>query len=134
MEEQYNDIREYLRKQHDVNRNEVRSRYRLNRYNYHYDDEFYDNEYSDKCEKNRSRSNLIFLFKIITFLVAVLTFSCYIYGGQNLKNGFEMAVSETCEQIEKLERDNETVRETMAGVRNVWHKVKDFKTEWRKNE
>ncbi len=123
LDERYNEIREYLRKQHSANRNDVRLRYHSNGYICHYEeDEYNDN----KVTQNKSGSDFLFFFKIILFLVAVLTFSCYIYGGQNLQSGFDMAVSEAYEQIEKLERDNETVRETMAGVRSVWHKVKDF--------
>lgn len=131
MEEKYSEIRDYLRKQHSENRNEVRSRYRSNGYMYHYDEDEYSNDYNEK-QKNRNKtgSNFIFFCKIVAFLVAVLTFSCYIYGEQNLKKGFDMAVSETKEYLLRLENDNEVVRETMAGVRSTWHKVKDYAEEY----
>ncbi len=41
-----------------------------------------------------------------------------------------MAVSETKEYLLRLENDNEVVRETMAGVRSTWHKVKDYAEEY----
>lgn len=65
----------------------------------------------------------------MVFLVAVLMFSCYIYGGQDLKKGAGMAIDEINGHIVSLEQDNDTVKETMSHVRSVWNKVKDFSKE-----
>lgn len=125
LEDRYNEIRKYLRNQHNANSVEVHSRYQGRNYAYHYDGNVYNDNY-DKTPKKSHSSGLLFWTKIAVFLFAVLTFSCYIYGGQDLKKGFEMALSDTNAQISQLEQDNETVKETMTQVRKVWRNVKDF--------
>ncbi|MCR5702909.1 MAG: hypothetical protein K6G76_12310 [Lachnospiraceae bacterium] len=129
MEDRYNDIRNYLRNQHNANSVEVHSRYQGRSYAYHYDDVATTDNFAKKPPKHPV-SGFVFWGKIAVFILSVLTFSCYIYGGQDLKKGFRMAVSDTNDQIVKLEQDNETVRETMTQVRNVWHNVRDFAGEY----
>ena len=125
MENQYAEIRDYLRKQHNANVTDVRGRYHGNGYVYNYED-MEDNHKDDGKYRPSAFSNLIFLGKVMVFLAAVLLFSCYIYGGQDLKKGAGMALHDANTEIIKLENENETVRETMGYVRNAWHKTKDF--------
>lgn len=130
LEDQYNEIRDYLRKQHNANRSEVHGRNHGNGYVYqYYDEDIYDNRYDRQKERRKALPDIIFLGKIMVFLVAVLMFSCYIYGGQDLKKGAGMAIDEINGHIVSLEQDNDTVRETMSHVRSVWNKVKDFSKE-----
>ena len=130
MEKQYNDIKEYLRKQHNANLNEVRVRYHNNGYVYHYDEYNGDIEQVDRGKRISGSSDSLFVFKIIVFLVAVFSFSFYIYGGQDLEKGAKMAWRDVNAEIVKLENNNETVKETMGYVRNAWHRVKDFAGEY----
>ena len=129
MEDQYVEIREYLRKQHNANVTDVRGRYHGNGYIYHYDDAD-DNENTSKRYKPSAFSNFVFLGKVMVFFAAVLLFSCYIYGGQDLKKGAGMALRDVNAEISKLENENDTVKETMGYVRNAWHKTKDFVGEY----
>lgn len=128
MENQYNEIKEYLRKQHNANRSEVHGRYSGNRNVYHYDDIDIEDNYYDGKNKVQG-SNIFFFGKIILFIVAVLLFSCYIYGGQNLKKGSDMAMKEIKNHIVRLEQDNDNVKETFKLVKKTWKKVKDFTVE-----
>lgn len=129
MEDQYVEIREYLRKQHNANVTDVRGRYHGNGYMYHYDDAD-DNENTSKRYKPSAFSNFVFLGKVMVFLAAVLLFSCYIYGGQDLKKGAGMALQDVNAEISKLENENDTVKETMGYVRSAWHKTRDFVGEY----
>lgn len=129
MEDQYVEIREYLRKQHNANVTDVRGRYHGNGYMYHYDDAD-DNENTSKRYKPSAFSNFVFLGKVMVFLAAVLLFSCYIYGGQDLKKGAGMALRDVNAEITKLENENDTVKETMGYVRSAWHKTRDFVGEY----
>ena len=133
MENQYAEIRDYLRKQHNANVTDVRGRYHGNGYVYNYED-MEDNHKDDGKYRPSAFSNLIFLGKVMVFLAAVLLFSCYIYGGQDLKKGAGMALHDANTEIIKLENENETVRETMGYVRNAWHKTKDFVGEYIDND
>ena len=130
MEDRYNEIRDYLRKQHNANVSEVKGSYHGNGHLYHYDDVINDNDNNSIRNRPTVWSNLIFFGKVMVFLAAVLLCSCYIYGGQNLKKGAEMAWRDANTGITKLENENDTVRETMGYVRTAWHKVKDFAGEY----
>lgn len=130
MENQYFEIRDYLRKQHNANVSEVRGRYHGNGYVYHYDGVNDDNIENSGHRRPSAFSNLVFFGKVMVFLAAVLLFSCYIYGGQDLKKGAGMALNDANTEIAKLEDENETVRETMGYVRSAWHKVKDAAGEY----
>ena len=130
MENQYAEIRDYLRKQHNANVTEVRGRYHGNGNVYHYEDIDEDDNRETKRYRPSAFSNLVFLGKVLVFLAAVLLFSCYIYGGQDLKKGVGMAWRDANVEITKLENENEAVKETMGYVRNAWHKTKDFVGEY----
>lgn len=130
MENQYFEIRDYLRKQHNANVSEVRGRYHGNGYVYHYDDVDEGNDEHAERRRPSAFSNLVFFGKVVVFLAAVLLFSCYIYGGQDLKKGAGMALKDANTEIAKLEDENETVRETMGYVRTAWRKVKDAAGEY----
>lgn len=134
MEDQYVEIREYLRKQHDANVSDVRGRNRGNLYVYHYEDDVQDREQGIHGRRPSAFSNLVFFGKIMVFFAAVLLFSCYIYGGQDVKKGAEMAWRDANVEITKLENENENVRETMGYVRTAWHRVKEFAGEYMETE
>lgn len=130
MENQYEEIREYLRKQHNANVTEVRGRYHGNGYAYHYEDIEEDDDGEYKRYRPSAFSNLVFFGKVMVFLAAVLLFSCYIYGGQDLKKGAGMAFQDVNAKISKLENENDTVKETMGYVRKAWHRTKNFVGEY----
>ena len=130
MEDQYLEIRDYLRKQHNANVSEVRGREHGNTYVYHYDDTMDDADTKNHDRRPSAFSNLVFLGKVFVFLAAVLLFSFYLYGGQDLKKGAKMALRDANVEIVKLENENETVKETMGYVRTALHKTKDFVGEY----
>lgn len=134
MENQYGEIRDYLRKQHNANVTDVRGRYHGNGYVYNYEDIEEDYGKDAKGYRPSAFSNLIFFCKVMVFLAAVLLFSFYIYGEQDLKKGAGMALHDANTEITKFENENETVRETMGYVRNAWHKTKDFVEEYIDND
>ena len=128
LEDQYSQIRDYLRKQHNANMSEVYGRYHGNvSVDQYYDNN--DNRQDRHNDNTKAYANIIFIGKIMVFLMAVLMFSCYIYGGQDLKKGAGMAFDELNGRIICLEQDNATVRETMCHIRSAWTKVKDFSME-----
>lgn len=129
MEDRYYEIRDYLRKQHNANVTEVRGKNHGNGYVYYYEDVTEDNNKS-KRRRPSTLSNLVFFGKVMVFLAAVLLFSCYIYGGQDIKKGAKMAWRDANSEITKLENENDTVKETMSYVRTAWHKVKDVAGEY----
>lgn len=122
MDEMYNEIRDHLRKSHYQNTQEIYQRERSPIYQYHYCGK---NDVRGADEQHTSRTFFLKL-KMIIFLAGVLTFSCYIYGGQDIEKGANMAVSEIKTELSDLEQREPKVKEAMVYVRKAYHKVCDF--------
>lgn len=119
MDENYMEIREHLRKSHDQNTREIYQREQNPVYQYQYIGKANVREAGEQIT-----SRTFFLkIKIFLFLTAVLTFSCYIYGGQDMEQGAKKAVSEIKTEIIKLEEQEPAVKEAMVYVRRAYQKV-----------
>lgn len=119
MSEMYSDVREDLRRQHAINRQEVKGKREAAG--------LYRTDYYGYSEPRKSAfSGLIFKGKIAVFLVSVMLFSCYLYGGQDVKKGAAMAWNDINTQITKLEEEEPTVKQAMTYVRKAYSEVKDF--------
>lgn len=120
MNEIYSEVREHLRQQHAMNTQEICGKKLDNFNNYRY----YGN--GDAIGKREGSTISILNLKICFFLVCVMLFSFYIYGGQDVKKGAAMAYEEMKVQITKLEQEEPAVKQAMSYVRKAYHEVEDF--------
>lgn len=118
MNEMYSEVREALRRQHAMNRQEVRGKNIGGYYRYR--------DYDREQEENDTLQALTFKGKIVVFLLSVMLFSCYLYGGQDIKKGAVMAWNDINTQITKLEEEEPAVKQTMDYIRNAYSEIKDF--------
>lgn len=119
MNEMYVEVREHLRQQHDANTMEIHGKKVDNFSKYRY----YGNVDVDAVETS---SILSFKTKAMIFIICVMLFSCYIYGGQDVEKGARMAWSEMKTQIVKLEEEEPAVKQAMSYVRKAYDEVEDF--------
>ncbi len=119
MDEMYTEIRDQLRKCHDKNTQDVYLRNKNPVYQYHY------NQNRDVQGNPNQRTSWAFslTFKTLLFLGCVFTFSCYIYGGQDLEKGANRAFNELKAQIRVLEDKDPNIKEAMVYVRKAYHEV-----------
>ncbi len=119
MNEMYSEVREHLRQQHAANTQEIYGKKvdNFNKYRY----------YGNGTEMEQT-SSLAFSIKtkVCFFLIAVMLFSFYIYGGQDVERGANMAWNEMKEQITQLEKEEPAVKQAMHYVRQAYDEVEDF--------
>lgn len=122
MNEMYSEVREHLRQQHAMNTQEIRGKKVDNSYKYGY------YEYDGVQGEMNDGTFWTFSFKgkVFLFLLSVLLFSCYLYGGQDVKKGAVMAWNDMNTQITKLEEEKPAVKQAMGYVRKAYEEVKDF--------
>lgn len=120
MNEMYSEVREHLRQQHDANTMEIHGKKvdNFNKYRYY--------GAIDANTVEPHGAILSFRTKAFVFVICVMLFSCYIYGGQDMKKGASMAWSEIKIQIVKLEEDEPAVKQAMSYVRKAYNEVEDF--------
>lgn len=118
----YSEIREHLRRQHAMNTQEIRGKNLDNSYKYGY------YGYNGVQEDANGGTSWTFSFKakVLLFLLCVMLFSCYLYGGQDVKKGAAMAWNDMSTQIAKLEEEEPAVKEAMGCVRNAYREVKEI--------
>lgn len=119
MNEMYSEVREYLRQQHAANTQEIYGKKvdNFNKYRY----------YGNGVEKEQtSFSSFSIMTKACFFFIAVMIFSFYIYGGQDVEKGANMAWNEMKEQIIQLEKEEPAVKQAMSYVRKAYDEVEDF--------
>lgn len=104
-----------------MNTQEIRGKNIDNSYKYGYY-EYRD----DSVEEDEASWTFPLGGKILLFLTCILLFSCYLYGGQDLKKGAAMAWSDMNIQITRLEEERPAVKQAMGYVRKAYDDVKDF--------
>ncbi len=115
----YAEVREHLRQQHATNTQEIYGKKvdNFNKYRY------YGN---DAWEKQTSNSIFSMKTKACFFFICVMLFSFYIYGGQDVEKGANMAWNEMKERITQLEKEEPAVKQAMSYVRKAYDEVEDF--------
>lgn len=118
----YSEVREHLRQQHAMNTQEIQGRNIDNSYKYGY------SEYNDAQGERNGGASWSFSFKgkVFLFLLSVMLFSCYLYGGQDVKKGAVMVWNDMNTQITKLEEEEPAVKQAMGYIRTAYEEVKDF--------
>ena len=122
MNELYSEVREHLRQQHAMNTQEIHVK---NVDNFHKCG-YYGEGGIGSVQKEQTMKNNSIKGKVFLFLTCVMVFSCYLYGGQDVKKGAVMAWSDMNVQITRLEEKEPAVRQAMDYVRKAYHEVKDF--------
>lgn len=120
MNEMYSDVRERLRQQHLCNIQEITKSGYFNKSGY------YDK--NEVQEENKRKTSWTFSFKAKVFLLisCIMLFSCYLYGGQDVKKGAVMAFNEMNVQITELEEDSLVVKRAVSGIKTIYNDAKDF--------
>lgn len=117
LNEMYSEVREHLRRQHAKNTQEIHGK-RL--------DNFPKYSYYGESEDlyNNTRGTFSLKGKILLFLLCVMLFSCYLYGGQDIKKGATLAWNDLNTQITQMEKDEPAVQEAMGYCRQGYRWVK----------
>lgn len=122
MNDIYSEVLEHLRQQHAMNTQEIRGKNIDNSHKYSY---YGNNDAQENAGKSISWT-FSFKAKIFLFLLCVMLFSCYLYGGQDVKKGAVMAWNEMNTQITKLEEKEPAVKESIGYVRKAYKEVKEI--------
>ncbi|MGN0495063.1 MAG: hypothetical protein ACI4GW_02430 [Lachnospiraceae bacterium] len=130
MDDMYKEVREHLRKCHAQNTQEVYQKERNPVYQYNYE----RNTYVQGDNAKHTSWTFSLKLKVLVFIISVMTFSLYIYGGQDLKKGTTMAVNDIKAEINVLEQKEPLVKETMGYVKKAYHKVYDLTKEYTKQD
>ena len=114
MNEEYREVREELRRQHAKNVSEVYGRGQGNL------------SYSVMNEpENPVGFQIGFKLKVLCLLAGIMIFSLYIYGGQDVKKGADMAWKELTQTVAQLEEKEPLVEETISYCKKGYHWVRD---------
>lgn len=116
MNESYQTVKEQLRRQHTMNQNELHSK------NLAFDS---FRPFNQAHEEDEFGSNFGFKMKVLCFIGCVMLFSCYLYGGQDVKKGANMAYQDIKIAVLQLEEEEPIVKEAMAYCRQGYHKIRD---------
>lgn len=100
MNETYSEVREHLRQQHAMNTQEIRGKNIDNSYQYGY------YGYDGVKEEGDTSWTFSFKGKVFLFLLSVMLFSCYLYGGQDIKKGAVMAWNDVNTQLTEPKKRN----------------------------
>lgn len=115
MNEEYQEVREELRRQHAKNISEVYGRGSQGNLSY-----------SALNEQEKPVGFQIgFKLKVFCLLAGIMVFSLYIYGGQDVKKGADMAWKELTQTVAQLEEDEPLVEETISYCKKGYHWVRD---------
>ncbi len=115
MNEEYREVREELRRQHTQNMNEVYGKGSTGNLSY----------LSLSETSNPSGFQIGFKLKVLCLIVGIMVFSLYIYGGQDVKKGADMAWNELTQTIEQLEEKEPIVKETISYCKKGYNTVRD---------
>ncbi len=115
MNEEYQEVREELRRQHAKNVSEVYGRGNQGNLSY-----------SALNEQEKPVGFQIgFKLKVLCLLAGIMIFSLYIYGGQDVKKGADMAWKELTQTVAQLEEDEPLVEETISYCKKGYHWIRD---------
>lgn len=115
MNEEYREVREELRRQHAKNVSEVYGRGNQGNLSY-----------SALNEQEKPVGFQIgFKLKVLCLLAGIMIFSLYIYGGQDVKKGADMAWKELTQTVAELEEDEPLVEETISYCKKGYHWVRN---------
>lgn len=126
MDEMYHQIRENLRKNHYQNTQEVSQRERNPIYQYHYN----GNRYAQEEYSNHTSWAFFLKIKLLIVFGCILAVSCYIYGGQDIKKGADMAITECTETLHSVEEKHPKVKQTITYIKNTYNDVCHFANEY----
>lgn len=115
MNEEYREVREELRRQHTQNMNEVYGKGSAGNLSYPSLNEM----------SNPSGFQIGFKLKVFCLIVGIMVFSLYIYGGQDVKKGADMAWTELTQTMEQLEEKEPIVKETISYCKKGYNTVRD---------
>lgn len=120
MNDLYSEVREHLRQEHARNTNEIYVRNRVS------------NGYYTGVQENMRDVSWTFSLKgkVIVFIVCVMLFSCYLYGGKDVKKGAVMAWSDMRQQITVLEDEQPYVKEAITKVKQIYEAVSSYIKEY----
>lgn len=113
--EEYQEVREELRRQHAKNVSEVYGRGSQGNVSY---------SVMNELEKPVG-FQIGFKLKVLCLLAGIMVFSLYIYGGQDVKKGADMAWKELTQTVAQLEEDEPLVEETISYCKKGYHWVRD---------
>ena len=113
--EEYRELREELRKQHAKNVNEVYGRGSQGNLSYSSMDEL----------QSPSGFRVGFKLKVLCLFIGIMAFSLYIYGGQDMKKGADLAWTELTQTVNQLEEKEPIVKETISYCKKGYHWVRD---------
>ena len=113
--EEYQEVREELRRQHAKNISEVYGRGSQGNVSY---------SVMNELEKPVG-FQIGFKLKVFCLLAGIMLFSLYIYGGQDVKKGADMAWKELTQTVAQLEEDEPLVEETISYCKKGYHWVRD---------
>ena len=115
MNEEYQEVREELRRQHAKNISEVYGRGSQGNLSY-----------SALNEQEKPVGFQIgFKLKVFCLLAGIMVFSLYIYGGQDVKKGADMAWTELTQTMGQLEEKEPIVKETISYCKKGYYTVRD---------
>lgn len=120
MNDLYSEVREHLRQEHARNTNEIYVRNGVS------------NGYYTGVQENMRDVSWTFSLKgkVIVFIVCVMLFSCYLYGGKDVKKGAVMAWSDMRQQIMVLEDEQPYVKEAITKVKQIYEAVSSYIKEY----
>lgn len=121
MDDTYKEVQRKLRQQQMMNDQELRIRK---------GERLVDGRYEELQEE----SGISLGSRILLFVVCIMLFSCYLYGGQDVKKGAMMAWSEMTGQFSQLEEERPAVRQVMHYIRKARDEVKELTNTYRNQE
>lgn len=119
MNDAYSEVREYLRQEHAKNTNEIygRNANMLSKSGY------YKSDWDNTQDVSRT---VPFSGKVALFLICVMLFSCYLYGGKDVKKGAVMAWSDMQQQITDLEEEQPYIKNAIDKAEQMYKEIKGY--------
>lgn len=120
MNDSYSEVREYLRQEHAKNTNEIygRNANMLSKSGY----------YKVNWENTEEDVSWTIPFrgKVALFLICVMLFSCYLYGGKDVKKGAVMAWSDMQQHITALEEEQPYIKKAVNKAEQWYKEIKGY--------
>lgn len=121
MDDAYKEVRRQLRQQQMMNDQELKIRKG-------------ERLVDDRYEEFQEESGISLGSRIALFVMCIMLFSCYLYGGKDVKKGALMAWNDMTGQIGRLEEEQPAVRQVMNYMRMARDEVKELTNTYRNQE